>query len=183
MLWLPIPKKEGRDREVHSMNGMLVSSVFKTILKRLSLFIIIIIITLHSVLIKVINIQANLTIWLSSLEPVQRWKGRAGFTKSSSDFHPYTMYHATHLPTHTSHACNWKDYDSDDDDTQAVRLARQMLYPVSYLTTQCQYFNPLRRERTGDRMGHNKDKGLVRGQTSESFWCGRHEGFSVRTEE
>lgn len=182
MSWLPVPKK-GRGREVHSMNGMFVSSVFKTILKRLLLFIIIIIITLHSVIINGIIIQANLTAWVSSLQPVQRWKERAGFTKSSFDFHTCTMYHDTHLPTYTSHAYNIKDYDSDDDYTQVVRFARQMLYPVSHPTIPHHYVKPLRRERTGDQKGYNKDKGEVRGQTSGSFWCGHHEGFSVRTEE
>lgn len=50
-----------------------------------------------------------------------------------------------------------KVYDSDDDDTQVVRLARQMLSPVSHLL-QRQYFKILRRDRMGDRIGYNKDK-------------------------
>lgn len=179
MLWLPVPKKGEGGHEVHLMSGMFTSSVFKTILKRLLLFIIVIIILLHTVIINIIIILYIVIIIIilifilyacdvyvgkhvSWWYMVHVWKSKNDFAKPALFFHLWT---------------------SSNDDAQIVKFARQMLYPVSHLTIPHQYVKPLRREMTGDRIGYNKDKGAVRGQTSESFWCGHVEGFSVRTEE
>lgn len=165
-------------REVHLMSGMFASSVFKTILKRLLLFIIVIIIILHTVIINVIIILyiviiiiILIFIWYACDVYVGKhvsWD-MGHVRKSKIDFAKPVLFFLL---------CT-----SSNDDAQIVKFARQMLYPVSHLTIPHQYVKPLRREKMGDRIGYNKDKGAVRGQTSESFWCGHPEGFSVRTEE